>query len=63
MVRGEYHAKMILRSKILDYLESETFRVKVLERRGRYASFVPQECELKLENEGGRSRIHQRPPE
>jgi hypothetical protein len=37
-IRGEYHAIMRLKSIISRYLDSEEFRIKVLQRRGRYGN-------------------------
>jgi hypothetical protein len=37
-IRGEYHAKLILKSELDQYLESVEFQNKVIERKGRYAS-------------------------
>jgi hypothetical protein len=38
LIRGEYHAKMLLRSKLNGYLDSEELARKVMERRGRYSN-------------------------
>jgi len=37
-IRGEYFAKSRLKSEINDYLDSQDFSNKVMERRGRYAN-------------------------
>lgn len=37
-IRGEYHAKMRLRERINNWLDSEELEIKVFERRGRYAN-------------------------
>ena len=38
MIRGEYFAKGRLKSEINEYLDSQEFSNKVMERRGRYAN-------------------------
>jgi hypothetical protein len=38
MIRGEYFAKSRLKSEINEYLDSQEFSNKVMERRGRYAN-------------------------